>query len=127
MAIMDQIANHLEFLGYQIEKKEDSSIRARHDRWLNLIIDEETRGILFSSFFRTNDLAKIDKTGFLEIVNSLNAKSYVLRFYADKDYDLVMDALFPKFYDKVVFGNFIDGVNQNSLSVYNDALKKYLK
>ena len=59
---------------------------------MDLLFENKPTGILFYTWVYSNELAKIDRAGFLESINWLNTRAIVLRFYADKENDLVMNA-----------------------------------
>jgi len=105
--------NHLKFLGYTIEERDGETFSAKHEWLLNMFIEEKPAGIFFYAWISGNTIAAIDKAGFLECVNSLNAKTIVLRFYADKENDLVLDAWYPKPYNRIGFAAFMDLLNHD--------------
>ena len=111
-SLLDSMASHLEFLGYEITKDADKkTFRAKHPKLANLQVREMDSGILFSTIFGCNDAAKSDGAEFLRCINALNKKSLVARFYSDQDPNnlaLFIETWQPNLYDKAVFGNFIE-------------------
>ncbi|MFC1956326.1 hypothetical protein ACFLWZ_07440 [Chloroflexota bacterium] len=100
--------NHLNYLGYNIKDRHNGVYLAKHEWMLDLLFENKSTGILFYSWVNGNEIAKIDRAGFIECINHLNAKAMVLRFYTDKENDLVMDAWYPKPYDRLGFVAFMD-------------------
>ena len=107
LAIKDFL-KHLEFLGYDIKDRHDGVYLARHNWMLDLLFENKSTGILFYTWVNGNEIAQIDRAGFIECINRLNARAMVLRFYADKENDLIMDAWYPKPYDRIGFVAFMD-------------------
>lgn len=109
MGVKEQIAGHLEFLGYEVS--EDGGVtRALHSRRWNLLMKEYKGGVLFTSFLGGNDFAKRgrNRQAYLEFINTMNHRASVARFYIDDDSDLVMEAFWAGDYDKVNFGEFME-------------------
>ncbi|MDZ7288680.1 MAG: hypothetical protein ONB44_03520 [candidate division KSB1 bacterium] len=113
-SILNQICAHLEFLGYTITPGEKTTT-ATHPKKLNIILRDFNDGVLFTGIFTCNDLAKKDRVGYLNFINSLNQKAAIARFYADKDSDLFYEAWFPNNYDRANFGRFAELWDQDTL------------
>lgn len=126
---LDQIINHLQFLGYEITQKNELRI-ASCPKKMTANIRVFKGGILFTAFNRTESVAKSDVVGFLRFINTLNTNAAVARFYADKDFDLAIEAWYPDFYEKSKFGVFWDAWETDSfglLVVNAEEAMKYLK
>ena len=126
---LDQIVNHLQFLGYEISQ-ENNITRAKHPKKMSVVIRDYKGGILFASYNVSKDSAKSDKAGFLKFLNLLNANATVARFYADKDFDLCIEAWYPNFYEKENFGVFFEAWGTDSwtlLLANGEEALKYLK
>jgi len=108
--VLDQMSTHLEFLGYEVTRDEEK-VRARHARNADLVLRPFEGGILFTSIFGCKDEARKNRVGYLSLINSLNQKAAVVRFYADEESDLFIEAWHPNSYDRVSFGHFMDLVN----------------
>ena len=107
MDILEQIQAHVEFLGYKVTIEEGRG-RAQHpERW-NIVYREFKGGILFQTYFGVSDYARENKGEFFEFLNLMNQAATVTRFYADEDFDLVMEAWFPGGYKKETFGLFLE-------------------
>ncbi|MDD5591585.1 MAG: hypothetical protein PHY18_06670 [Dehalococcoidales bacterium] len=117
---VEDLLNHLTYLGYEIKDKQDGTFIAKHDRLIDLGIEDKAVGILFYSWFPGNELAGIDRANFLECLNEINSKAVILRFYADKDNALVMDALYLMPYDRVGFAAFMDELNNDIQRLFSD-------
>lgn len=126
--VTDQIVNHLEFLGYKIERDEDSFF-ARHSNYFNIHYRETSSGLRFGAIFSVNDAGKENRAAVLEAVNNYNQRTYVNHAYLDKDFDVIFEANFPIIYDKEVFGVFMSRYNQDfsSLGAGEPALSGFLK
>ncbi len=124
----DKIMNHLEFLGYDVSQN-GQRIAARHEKYLNLLIRSYEGGILVSGFFRGTEFGKANQAKWLEILNKLNRKSTVAKYYIDKDGDLAIEAYYPGVYNKKAFGIFIDNLQQDNLQfvLYYDQLAKFIE
>lgn len=110
--ILDQVLSHLEFLGYEIEHKEGFAA-ARHPRRYNMAVSEYAWGVLFRVYFGSSAEAERDKCAVYEAVNAFNLAAAVCRCYLDKDFDFAFEAVYPRVYDKVVFGTFIDAISDD--------------
>jgi hypothetical protein len=104
---LETFDNHLEFLGYTIEKREKSH-RATHDRYLNFTYRPFQGGTLFSMFYEGSDFAKSNPLLFHAWNGGLNAKAVCARFYIDSDGDFVMESWLPGRYDKQTFSTFVE-------------------
>ena len=131
-SVLDSMASHLEFLGYEITKDpEKKAFRAKHPRHPSLSVREFGGGILFTTLWGGNETAKSDAAGFLRAINALNEKAVVARFYSDhddSDLGFHVEAWQPSLYDKAKFGEFLD-VLQHDFQMLGDEeidVKKYL-
>jgi len=107
MGELEQIQTHIEFLGYDVTIEEERG-RAQHpERW-NIVYREFKGGILFQTYFGVSDYGKSNKEEFFKFLNLMNQGAVVTRFYADDDFDLVMEAWLPGDYEKQTFGRFIE-------------------
>ena len=107
-SVMAEFLNHLTYLGYKIHDEHDGTFLAKHKHYFSMIIQEKSTGIIIYSSLKGSRAAKADRPGLLECINTINAKSMVLRFYAGEKNDLMMDAWLPKYYNRVGFANFMD-------------------
>jgi len=121
MSIIDQVVNHLEFLGYQITR-EEKFVRAKHEKNLNLVVQSFNTGVLFAAYIGSNDLGKRDLLGFMDCLNTMNQKALIPRFYKDKDGDLVIEAWYPHLYDKTQFGVFVEQLNADLRLVFSEEI-----
>jgi hypothetical protein len=128
MSALDDIVSHLEGQGYSITPQ-DQLRRAMHSTKLNMTFRMNKGGILFTAFCGTQPQAKKDRKGFLELLNQLNSKASVVRFYADSDSDLAIEAWYPDRYDRTAFGAFMDVWDTEStlLVVATGEAIKYLR
>ena len=112
MTIMEQISNHLQFLGYEVTS-DDKITRATHSANFNFLMKTFIGGVLLTAYLGGNKFAKNkrNRQTYLEFLNAMNRTANVTRFYADDDSDLVMEAVFSGDYNKAVFGEFIEQWN----------------
>ena len=103
---------HLEFLGYSVEEKDDHLI-ARHSVNYIVSLKELRGGVLLTSFITSNEIAKVDRAGFHNVINGLNARAASVRYYADADVDLAAEGWFPGSYDRERFGILITEFNND--------------
>lgn len=108
---VDQICTHLEFLGYEIARRDGGAVAAKHQTHFNVVFRQYPYGILFSVFFGINAEGKARKEHVSLRCNAFNKESRVTRAYLDEDVDLVLEATFPLIYDKTAFGVFIEAFN----------------
>jgi hypothetical protein len=109
--------NHLEFLGYEIKKNENSNnnkdkeeyFKARHERYGSVFFKRYLGGLLFIQYYRINKYAQTERSEFLEFLNELNSKAYLVTYSCLSDEDAVrMDAVYFGSYEKTVFGKFLN-------------------
>jgi hypothetical protein len=103
---LNRMAEHLQFLGYEIAR-EGELILARHPRKLNIVMKPFGGGVLIASILACAGEAKRDRQGYLDVINTLNARAALARFYADEDSDLRMEAWHPDAYDRHTFSAFM--------------------
>jgi hypothetical protein len=121
--IIDQITNHLEFLGYEITRRENDVFYAKHTSYFNLIFKEYSYGVLFTAFLGLNAAAKSRLPEVYPRLNAFNRSARVCRAYLDKDMDMAVESCFPIFYEKVAFSNFMDTVNGDFRLIPNEEVK----
>jgi hypothetical protein len=126
---LDQMANHLQFLGYEVKTEGELRI-AKHPKKMNVMLRLNRGGVLFTAINGVKDEAKNNRGGYLNFINMLNSKASVVRFYADKDSDFFMEAWYPDYYDRTMFGTFIDAWETETttlLFAQGDEALKFLK
>lgn len=129
MSTMDQFVNHLEFLGYEVERRDGDLIKAKHQSNANFLFHIFGFGAMAKAMFGVNSQGKNRRGDVLERLNSYNSVARVSRAYIDKDFDLAIEAVFPNLYDKPAFGVFIEAYNDDmGLLGYGDQkLSEYLE
>lgn len=104
---LDGICAHLEFLGFKITRRENG---ARADAEQGppriVIIAEKPLWFLFTASYTAADGAQSNRLGYLEWVNLMNQKSALITAFAENDGTLTFAGVFPKIYDKQLFGGF---------------------
>jgi len=124
--VMEQIIMHLEFLGYEITRNGERTV-AKHPSKFNIALLPLAGGILLTSIFGGNENAQRDKFGYLEMINTLNAKAVIARFYADEDLDLFMEAWYPNYYDRTEFGAFLETWDRDCMILATSQAREYLR
>jgi hypothetical protein len=104
----DALVNHLKIAGYEVEIKDEQVVKVQSRTEADFIIRGTDEGLLFRCFFGGTDKAKSSVPEFLRIVNALNEKAMLVRYYIDSDNDLAIEALFPGDYDQRVFTIFLN-------------------
>ena len=131
--VLDEIANHLEFFGYTIEKKEwkdnpdKFTYYAEHEVQHNIRFFEIYKNfVLFQLCFYKEDLPT---AALAETFNEMNEKSTLAKFYYTLDKDssrifVYMEALFMGDYTKQSFGIFYDRFKAEEKNAFqSDAYK----
>jgi len=127
--IIDKIASHLEFLGYQLEKRGEY-LFASHAKRVNLWVRSGSGGFFVQGVYKVGKSAKADRNGFLEAMNELNSKSIIVRFWTEtknEEPSLFMDIWIPNSYDKAVFGTIMDSwhYDTGTLLFQVDSIKNF--
>lgn len=107
-----EMQTHLEFLGYEVSRKEDA-ILAMHEVKPSFQIRKVNGGTIFISYWQTNVYARAHRTEFLELVNDFNASATTATFYIDADGDLGFSAWFNGDYEKMRFAQFVERWNRD--------------
>jgi hypothetical protein len=100
---IDQVAAHLEFMGYTITRGE-KYVTARKDGEAVVTIRLHKDNMLFSAYYNL-DKTQGTNEELLQAVNSLNLNAAACRYYIDEDGDLAIEMLIPDTYDRALFGN----------------------
>ena len=79
MSTMDQFVNHLEFLGYEVERRDGDLIKAKHQSNANFLFHIFGFGAMAKAMFGVNSQGKNRRGDVLERLNSYNS---VARFPA---------------------------------------------
>lgn len=106
-ASMNQFATHLRFVGYDV-RVEDEVLIANHPSKPTVLVLVYSNGAILRSFFTHNSEASRNPLGFLELINGLNQKALVTRYYADKDSDLAYESFYASEYSQTNFARFLE-------------------
>lgn len=113
--ILNEILAHLEFLGYQIEPRDENTVLAKHSTHGNTHVKVYLDGILVQQLFRLTDQAKSKRQEFLESINKLNSTANVATFVSGGEDDVLrIDGLYLGDYSKQKFGHFIEKYNYDT-------------
>jgi hypothetical protein len=109
---VDAVAEHMGFLGYQCQRKDDR-LECQHPQNVNVAVRGLQGGTLLISYLRAEDAAKAPERRLevLELVNTMNANSTSVIFFVDQDGDLGASSWFPGRYDKATFGQMMERWN----------------
>lgn len=109
----DQIGSHLEYIGYDVEIKEDK-VTARHSRYPHLFINIYDDGSSFNTIYPTNRYAKSNKPELVEVLNKSNCESFAAKFFTFNDPGiLLISGWYPGEYEKLSFGKFVMRFNDD--------------
>lgn len=125
-ASLNQISEHLEFLGYTIEPGREDSFRATHATKPNFSLRAYAGGLLITAWYGTSAEALVNREGFLEAINVLNAQAIVSRYYVDKEYDFAAEAFYHPPYERVAFAQFMDLWDRDFARVLDSGIDQYL-
>jgi len=132
-AVLDEIANHLEFFGYTIEKKEwkdnpdKFTYYAEHEVQNNMRFFEIYKNfVLFQLCFYKEE---VPTSALAETFNELNRQGVLAKFYYTLDKDssrifVYMEALFMGDYTKQSFGIFYDRFKAEEKNAFESDLYK---
>jgi hypothetical protein len=118
---LDKISNHLEFLGYEIERRKaekgNDFLLAKHSRRNNIVVVDHSEWL---TFFRialntTKDYSK----EISDYVNEMNSTLTVSRVFFEKDNEsskvvIIFNAMYIGDYTKEIFGNFLDTLTSDT-------------
>lgn len=120
--VVDEISTHLEFLGYEIVRNDTGSVSARHQSHFNVVFKQYGYGLLFSAYFGTNPDGIIRRDEMLARCNAFHREARVCRGYLDNDSDLIVEAVFPAFYNKAAFAVFLEALNADLRNMAKDTV-----
>lgn len=125
----DQIINHLEFIGYEVAKKENNFFIVTHPTHFDIFIEEFKIGVQFVSPFSINEEGQKNILAVYECMNLYNLRSKVTWLAFTKEYRMLVTALYPLCYEKTAFGIFMDVFNMDCGRMFSDevGLSKYIK
>jgi len=129
MTGLQEVQEHLEFQGYQIQELENGKhYRAVHERFLNFLFKTYRGGVLFTIIFRGSPHGKSHRGEFLDLVNELNTNAGVARAYLDQDTDFIFEGYCPLPYERAAFASFLDTWNQDTALIFQvQAFRDFLE
>ena len=102
----DPIMEHLEFLGYRCDVIEQG-IRAQHHSKIHLYVTYSRGGIRVQTGFPGKEAGTSGLARY-EVLNTLNIKTRVTRYYWSKNGNLFGEAWMPGVYDRSRFATFME-------------------
>ncbi len=113
--ILSEFITHMEFLGYQIEPRDENSLLAKHSIHGNTHVKAYLDDILVQQLFRLNEKVKGKRQEFLEAINRLNSTANVATFVSGSEDDILrIDGLYLGDYNKQKFGLFLEKYNYDT-------------
>lgn len=106
--MIHDVTNHLQFLGYEVEKHSETTIIAFHSQRPNLTIAFFSDGMLIGSHLGCSDYARKYPNELHKFVNKSNIEANLARCYVDEHFEFHLRSLFLGSYDKRNFGIFLD-------------------
>ena len=133
--LLEEIANHLEFFGYAIEKieREDAPNKfiyyASHERYCNLRFLEVYKNFLCFQLGHWHDEHSTNTSALAEVFNKFNRKSTLAKFYFTSDEDgsrilVYTEAVFIGEYEKQSFALFHDRFQAEARDAFETDLYK---
>jgi len=133
--LLEQIANHLEFFGYTIEKteREDApnsfAYYASHERYCSLRFFEVYKNFVCFQIGHWHDALGINTSALAETFNEFNRKSTLAKFYFTIDEDgsrvfIFTEAVFVGDYTKQSFELFYDRFTAEAKDAFESVLYK---
>ncbi|MGQ9829933.1 MAG: hypothetical protein ACUVSW_18950 [Roseiflexus sp.] len=101
-----QIAHHLQFLGYEVST-DDKMVLARHSTKPNIAVQTFNEGVLFTSIYSCEEMAALDRIGFLEFINTANRNATISRYYVNAQDNFFLEAWYTGDYRQVDFARFV--------------------
>lgn len=104
-SILGEVCNHLEFLGYTVDREGDSIFVSQPGRFSWLLKDCQG-GILFHKVFHAADGGREPPEALMALSNRMNAEAVLIRTYVNARGDLAVEAWYPNVYERRSFGQF---------------------
>ena len=115
---ISEIITHMEFLGYEMEKREDGNYIARHDSYGTTFVKPYHGGALFQQYWVLNNYTSDKRSSCLDAINEINSNAnvttYVVNIDSEGDALLRMDSCYLGVYDKKLFGNYLELYNTDT-------------
>ena len=111
-SILEEIRNHMEFLGYQTEVLENELHFHQEGRY-RWIVRDFAGGVLFYKTYRGIAFFSEARRGTLYLFHYLYVAARVLHYYVNADNGLVMEAWHPNLYEKRSFGKFFNLIDDD--------------
>ena len=105
MNTKEQIKNHIEYLGYRVEDKEDH-LFCEKAGYANIAITVTDKCFRFWSIYNLNEIAQNNPAEFSSYMNTLNQSTIMTTFYYEKGL-INFTALSVGGYNKQLFSDFV--------------------
>ncbi|GEM_PF-4428092 len=103
--VLEKFRVHLEFLGYKTTKDEYGAfVQSEQNFPRKILITDKPSGFIFTCTYIARQQAKMKPLGYFEWVNQINKTAVMIAAFISDNGDLTFAALFPKMYDKELFG-----------------------
>ena len=109
MNTKDQVKNHLEYLGYDVEynKDEEDLLFCSKQGYPPMMIHYSEHRIQFWATYDINEIAKKNPVDFLEYVNMLNMATSIATFYINEEGNFNFASSYLGSYDRKQFASFL--------------------
>ena len=109
MNTKDQIKNHLEYLGYEVEYSETNQemLFCTKQGYPPMMICPNEHRMQFWATYNINEIAKNNPVDFLSYVNLLNMATLITTFYVDKEGSFNFASSYLGSYDRKQFASFL--------------------
>ena len=111
-SILEEIRNHMEFLGYQTEVLENELHFHQEGRY-RWFVRDYAGGVLFYKTYCGIEHVTDAATSLAQMVNRMNVVTRVLHYYVNAENGLVMEAWHPNLYEKRSFGKFFNLIDDD--------------
>lgn len=111
-----EIVAFLQGQGYTVEPH-GTGYRARHEQFLDFSLRGVEGGVLFGSFFSPTEAARAERAELLELINRMNGRVIVSRFYLDPDGDLIQEAWLSATLGEEAVARYVEAWQRDGLSI----------
>jgi len=124
----EEIKTHLEYMGYEVSLDKER-IAAKHPSQPNIILIKQQSGLLGMTYFSASEYGLKNRDKLIAIANDLNANSLAVRYYINKDGNLMIVGFYPGSYSKQSFSLFIESYQllRKQITARHAEIKIYFK
>ena len=119
MNTKDQIKNHLEYRGYEVNYTEEKNLICNKAGYASIYITVNDTCFRFWAAYNVNEIAKNNPSEFISYVNTLNQSNISATFTAE-DTRIDFTAVSLGSYDKNLFSQFLDCWEMDTATMLNE-------